>query len=84
MIPDDPGLERVWKSVTQQYTVRTEPAGAEVSWKAYGELDGEWEVAGRTPLEDARFPFSYLRWAGLEGRLRLHGTDRVSHWRGRL
>ena len=38
--------------------ITTEPAGAEVLAKPYGEPDGEWERLGVSPVEGAFLPFT--------------------------
>jgi predicted Ser/Thr protein kinase len=53
-LPEDPEAQRLWESLTFEYSVDTEPEGAEISWKAYGEPESAWEALGRTPLRDVR------------------------------
>ena len=55
-IGEDPTLETAWQSVTQEVTLRSEPAGAEVWGKPYSDPQGEWRHLGTTPLEAIRFP----------------------------
>jgi predicted esterase len=55
----DPEFEKLWKAVTiVPAVITTEPAGAEVFAKPYGEPDGEWERLGVSPVEGAFFPFT--------------------------
>ena len=55
----DPEFEKLWKAVTiVPAAITTEPAGAEVLAKPYGEPDGEWERLGVSPVEGAFLPFT--------------------------
>jgi formylglycine-generating enzyme required for sulfatase activity/predicted Ser/Thr protein kinase len=58
----DSEAERLWESLTWEYSASTEPEGAEVSWKSYSEPDSAWEPLGRTPIERVRLPFAQPRW----------------------
>jgi serine/threonine protein kinase/predicted esterase len=60
-IPDDPALPHLWPDVSQSLSVRSEPAGAEVSWKRYTELKSPWQPLGRTPIDKVRLPAGPLR-----------------------
>ena len=55
----DPEFEKLWKAVTiVPAAIATDPAGAEVLAKPYGEPDGEWERLGVSPVEGAFLPFT--------------------------
>jgi formylglycine-generating enzyme required for sulfatase activity/dienelactone hydrolase len=55
----DPELEKLWRAVTvSSASITSEPAGAEVLAKPYGEPDGEWERLGVSPLESVFLPFT--------------------------
>lgn len=60
-IPDDPTLRGLWPDVSHSLTVRSEPSGAEVEWKPYGEPGSAWTALGATPLERHRVPAGPLR-----------------------
>jgi eukaryotic-like serine/threonine-protein kinase len=60
-IPDDPALPHLWPDVSQILSVRSQPAGAEVSWKRYAELKAPWQTLGRTPIDKIRLPAGALR-----------------------
>jgi len=47
---------------TQPVTITTDPPGAEVAFKAYEDVSGEWLPLGTTPLNAARAPVGQLRW----------------------
>jgi formylglycine-generating enzyme required for sulfatase activity/dienelactone hydrolase/predicted Ser/Thr protein kinase len=61
-LPQDRELERLWNTVSVAKSVRTDPPGAEVSWKAYARPNDAWHALGRTPLDNVRLPAGYLRW----------------------
>jgi predicted Ser/Thr protein kinase len=61
----DREAQRLWESLTWEYSLHTDPEGALVSWKDYAEPQSAWEVVGRTPLEKVRLPsilLALLRW----------------------
>ena len=61
-IPEDPVLLKLWPEISRPYIVRTEPNGADVYYKEYGDIEGEWLYLGRSPLESIRFPRGTYRW----------------------
>jgi formylglycine-generating enzyme required for sulfatase activity len=60
-IPDDPVLRYLWPEVSRNLSVHSDPVGAEVAWRPYGELKSSWQPLGRTPLENARLPAGTIR-----------------------
>jgi hypothetical protein len=62
MLRDDPQFDALWRNVTVPASLATDPSGAEVMFKAYGEPASEWIRAGVTPLENVRVAFGQLRW----------------------
>ena len=60
--PGDPQLEHPMRVTTQPVTIATDPPGAEVAFKAYEDLSGEWFPIGTTPLNAVRVPVGQLRW----------------------
>lgn len=54
--PGDPLLYAVWRSFAGQTSITSDPPGATVLWRNYDDVDGEWRVFGKTPLEKAWFP----------------------------
>ena len=55
--PDYDGLEEIWQSTSWITTIPSEPSGATVFRRPYAKPDAEWEVLGKTPLNDIRYPF---------------------------
>jgi predicted esterase len=60
--PADPQLELPMRATTQLVTIATDPPGAEVAFKAYEDISGEWLSLGTTPLNGVRAPLGQLRW----------------------
>ncbi len=61
LVPDDPQLEKLWPEFTSEISIVTEPPGAQVSIKYYGQPDRAWIPLGTTPLEKIRFPRGFTR-----------------------
>ena len=59
--PGNPLLERAWPEFTRKITILSEPPGAAVFAKYYGNPDGDWAPIGRTPLESFRYPRGFTR-----------------------
>ena len=74
-LPDDPLLKRLWSDIAVRMSFVSEPAGAEVFYKRYSDVDSDWELLGTTPVVCAgRGRATYAR--STQG---LHG--RADHWR---
>ncbi len=71
-IPGDPMLGRLWEAISSPVDIRTDPPGARVLAKPYGQPDAEWTLLGHTPLAEPRFPKGFSRI-----RLELDGRDPV-------
>ena len=71
-IPGDPMLTRMWAAISAPVEIRSEPSGARVLAKPYGQPDAPWTVLGNTPLTEKRFPKGFSRI-----RLELEGHDTV-------
>ena len=56
-IPDDPMLIKLWPRFSRYLTIRSEPNGANISWKEYNAKD--WQYVGATPLDSIRFPIGF-------------------------
>jgi len=61
-IPSDPMLARLWPTIARTPDLRSEPAGATVSYKDYGQPDAAWVRAGVTPVAGVRVPAGFFRW----------------------
>jgi eukaryotic-like serine/threonine-protein kinase len=59
--PGHPAIVELWPRVSWQVTLHSEPAGATVFRQAYAGAVDEWELLGRTPLEDIRIPYGLSR-----------------------
>jgi dienelactone hydrolase/predicted Ser/Thr protein kinase len=60
--PDDAQLQQAMRASTDNITIATDPSGADVMFKAYTDVDGEWVPLGTTPLHAVRAPLGMLRW----------------------
>ncbi len=61
-IPNDPLLERLVRGFTVPVSLQTTPPGAEIYMRTYAASDEEWTLLGKSPLENVRVPWDYLRW----------------------
>jgi formylglycine-generating enzyme required for sulfatase activity/dienelactone hydrolase len=61
-VGENPRLDPLWQAVSARIDLKTEPPGAQVSYRHYDDLEGEWTPLGTTPLEHARVPQGVLRW----------------------
>ena len=59
-LPGNPLLVDVWHSFSEAATIRSQPAGARVSFRDYQGTEQVWHVLGTTPFT-IRFPRGYYR-----------------------
>ena len=55
-MPDSPALDVIWSSISWLTSIPSNPAGATVYRRPYGDPDAEWEQLGITPLDDIHIP----------------------------
>lgn len=60
-VPESHELAELWPRIAWLVTIRSEPEGATVYRQAYSAQDGEWQVLGKTPLVNIRFPHGLSR-----------------------
>jgi len=60
-LPNDSALIKLWSRLTWNVTIETEPAGAEIFWKAYEKPGMDWISAGTTPAKNFVIRRGYLR-----------------------
>lgn len=60
-VPNSPELAELWTRIAWHVTIPSQPAGATVYRQAYLATGDEWEVLGRTPLENIRIPYGLSR-----------------------
>ena len=60
-IPKDPMLIKLWPRMSRDYSVTTTPPAADIFFKDYSDIKGEWEYLGRSPLENIKFPHGVYR-----------------------
>jgi hypothetical protein len=82
-IPGDPLLINRWPYITRNYSIATEPAGADVFIGEYSAASKGWEYVGRTPIDRARIPFGTHRWkiqkAGFMTQEIIRSNNRPGH-----
>jgi dienelactone hydrolase/predicted Ser/Thr protein kinase len=60
--PQDPTLEKLWLRATEEASIESVPAGADVSIRPYGVDAKAWEQLGQTPLQKIRVPKEHYLW----------------------
>jgi eukaryotic-like serine/threonine-protein kinase len=73
VIPADPTLAGLWKKLSVEAPIRSDPPGARVYRAPIGATTQKWELVGVTPLDGVRF----VRGAGYYLRLEADGHRRV-------
>jgi dienelactone hydrolase len=61
-IPDNPTLAELWPHICRDYSVITEPNGAQIWSREYSALDESWEYLGQSPLNLITLPQGPCRW----------------------
>jgi len=62
-LPDDPRLQSLWQRLAVPVSVLSTPPGAEIYMAdARAAKDSEWELLGRSPIENVRIPNTLIRW----------------------
>ncbi len=62
LIPDDPGLKKLWPEFSRVVAIHTVPEGAAIYRKEYDSPDSDWEFVGQSPLTEIRIPIGLFRW----------------------
>jgi dienelactone hydrolase len=70
-LADDPEFAEIWTNVVRNATIRTDPPGAKVSVRPFGDFAAAWIEIGRSPLEGVPVPQTLIR--PLQARLELEG-----------
>ena len=60
LVAGDAELTALWPRISRLVTIESEPAGAIISYGAYG-TDATWHTLGVTPLKNARLPNGVMR-----------------------
>jgi eukaryotic-like serine/threonine-protein kinase len=61
-IPNDPALVKLWPDISWSASINTTPSGASVFRRNYSGPGNDWEVVGRTPIVNWRFPAVDSQW----------------------
>lgn len=59
---DRPALQTLAPMYAKRFSITSEPAGAEVSYRRYDDPDVPWQQMGTTPLSDVHVPRQAARW----------------------
>jgi len=62
ILPGDPQLAAIAKSLTHRVSIQSSPPGATVEIQDYLAPNGAWLALGATPLSGALIPDGYFRW----------------------
>jgi DNA-binding SARP family transcriptional activator/formylglycine-generating enzyme required for sulfatase activity/dienelactone hydrolase len=60
-VPNSPEIAELWPRVSWRVAIASEPAGAMVYRQAYLAPNDEWEMLGRTPMQNIRIPYGLSR-----------------------
>lgn len=60
-IPNDSALLKLWPTIAFPFSFQTTPSGANVYWKDYNDMKGEWKLIGKTPLKNIWIPQGFTR-----------------------
>jgi hypothetical protein len=78
VLGDDRELERLMLASTGSYSLRSEPAGAEIEFRGYLDDPSVWYPLGRTPIEAVRLPETALIFrARLPGHATVEGLPAI-------
>jgi formylglycine-generating enzyme required for sulfatase activity/dienelactone hydrolase len=61
VIPGDEKLKELWADISTDFSIETEPAGADVFAKDYADAGGAWERLGATPLDKVQVARGFKR-----------------------
>lgn len=71
-IPHDAMLAKFWPAISWSGSIKTTPPGVSVFRRNYNAPDDAWELIGRSPIKERRFPQTDSEW-----RLELKGYATV-------
>ena len=58
---DNAALAALWPTIAVTLSMATDPEGADVYYKEYSDVDGDWHHLGKGPLKDVRLPRGTIR-----------------------
>jgi eukaryotic-like serine/threonine-protein kinase len=61
-IPNDPMLGKFWPEISWTSSINTIPSGVSVFRRHYNATNDKWELVGRTPIANRRFPLVDSKW----------------------
>jgi dienelactone hydrolase len=62
-VSKDPKFKELSSLVSTKFTVITDPPGADIYFKEYADIEGDWKFLGTTPIDSFRMPTrTFYRW----------------------
>jgi len=61
-IPGNEMLDKLWPEMAREFSVTTEPAGAEIYFRDYKDVNGVPLYLGKSPRKEKWFPYGVYRW----------------------
>jgi len=61
-IPGDSTLINLTTQFTSRLTILSDPPGAEVYIKEFNDTVEDWQLLGKTPIENIRMPIAFFKW----------------------
>jgi len=62
VVPDDPRVGDLRAKCARNTAIHSTPPGADVYFKRYGDVEGEWIHLGTTPIDSVWTPYAYVQW----------------------
>ena len=62
ILGNDPELTKLFSQIALNIDIITNPPGAKVYMKEYGDTTGDWTYLGVSPLKEIRVPVGIFRW----------------------
>lgn len=62
ILGDDTELQALFSQIAVNIDIITDPPGAEIYMKEYGDTTGNWRYLGESPLKEIRVPIGIFRW----------------------
>ena len=60
-IPGNEMLNKLWPEMSRELSIITTPPGADIFFKEYSDIDGQWLYLGQSPQESIKFPLGFYR-----------------------
>jgi len=71
-VPNNPTLKELWPVMAREFSIITNPPGAEIYFRDYTDINGKPSYIGKSPRKEKWFPYGVYRWeirkAGFDSR----------------